>query len=236
MRLYNSLNAASNYDGSANDGAALCGFQCGNRHQPGRFTNDPKVRIHSCDPCMNCAGLQSADVVWITPIIARSIDGASIPETGAGGGEGDLIEAHELELKDANTAAELIHLCSENIRDRQALERTLDLISTGLKTANKTVTLDALKLARRRDTMSLSNLATLLSNAVADDKIANRHKDSIATGNLKIPKSQKTRASECQLPKEIVRRTGLLLDVAEVKLKCSNSHTQDIRPTMSFAI
>ena len=73
MHLYNSLNAASRYDGSAHDGAALCGFQCGNQHQPGRFTSDPKVRIHSCDPGISCAGLEAADDQTIKPIIARTI-------------------------------------------------------------------------------------------------------------------------------------------------------------------
>lgn len=236
MHLYNSLNAASNYDGSANNGATLCGFQCGSRHQPGRFTSDPKVRIHSCDPGINCVGLQSAEVVWITPIIALSSDGASILETGPIGGEGDLVQAHELELKDANTALELINLCSENITDRQTLERTLDLISSGLKSANKKVTLDALKLAPGKDTIPLKDLAVLLSNGVAPNDSQNRHKASIGTESLKTTKSQKKYGSGCQLPKEIVRRTRLFIDVAEVKLNGSNFHTQDIRPTMSFAI
>lgn len=236
MHLYNSLNATSGYDGSAHDGAALCGFQCGNRHQPGLFTIDPKVRIHSCEPGLKCAGLQSADVVWITPIIARSSDGASVPETGAGGGEGDLVQAHELELKDANTAIELIHLCSENIGDQQALEKTLNLILTGLKSANKTVTLDALKLGRGSDVISLKDLATLLSNAVAHHDSSYRRKDSVVIDSLKTTKSQKLCESGYQLPKEIVRHPKLSLDVAEVKLEYSNFHTQDIRPTMSFAI
>ncbi|MCJ1425154.1 hypothetical protein MMC29_003042 [Sticta canariensis] len=203
MRLYNSLNAASRYDGSAHDGAALCGFQCGNQHQPGRFTSDPKVRIHSCEPGINCSGLESADVVWITPIIARSSDGTSIPEAGAGGGGDDLKQAHELELQDANTAVELIKLCLENIRDQQALEKTLDLISTGLKSANKTVTLDALKLARGSDSISLKELALLLSNGAAHDDSSNRQKDSIDIGNSKNTKSQKMGGVGCQLPKRI---------------------------------
>lgn len=223
MRLYNSLNTASSYDGSANDGAALCGFQYGNRHQPGRFTSDPRVRLHSCDPGISCAGLQSADVVWITPIIARSSDGASMPEIGAGGGGGDLVQAHELELKDANTVAELMHLCSENIRDQHKLERTLDLISTGLKSAKKIIPLDALKLARGSDTIPLKEIATLLSNGIAHDDSANRHEDSVARRSLKTAKSQKVCGSGCQLPKEIVSHTRLFLDVAEVKLKLAIS-------------
>lgn len=235
MCLYNSLNATSTYDGSAHDGAALCGFQCGNQHQPGRFTSDPKVRIHSCDESINCAGLESVDVVWITPIIARSSDGTSIPETGAGGGENDLVQAHELELKDANTAVELIQLCLENIRDQQALEKTLDLISTGLKSANKTVALDALKLAGGSGSISLKDLATILSKVVAHDDSSNRQKDPIDIGKSMNTKSQQMCGAGCQLPKEIVRHTRLS-DVANVKQNSSNFHTQDIRPTMSFAI
>lgn len=236
MGLYSSLNAASSYDGSAHDGAALCGFQCGNWHQPGRLTSDMKVKIHSCDLGVNCAGLQCADVVWITPIVARSSDGASILETGAGGGEGDLVQTHEIELKDANTAVELMNLCFKNIKDRQALERTLDIISTGLKSAKKAITLDAFKLAHGRETIPLEELAALLSNGVAHDDGANHHRDSIDIRSPKTTNSQRICGSECQLPKEIVRRTTLYLGVAVIKLNHSNFHTQDIRPTMSFAI
>ena len=235
MHLYNSLNAASRSDGLAHDGAALCGFQCGNQHKPGRFTSDPKVRIHSCGPGIKCTGLEAADVVWIKPIIARSSDGASIPETGAGGGQDDLVQADELELKDENTAFELIQLCLENIRDQKALENTLDLISTGLKSANKTVTLDALKLTRGSDSISLKELATLLSNGVAHDDNSNRRKDSIDIGCSGGTKSQQLCRAGCQLPKKIVRRTRSLMWQTLTK-KGSNFHMQDIRPTMSSVI
>ena len=146
-----------------------------------------------------------------------------------------MVQAHELELKDANTAVELIKLCLENIRDQQALEKTLDLISTGLKSANKTVTLDALKLARGSDSISLKELATLLSNGVAHDDSSNRQKDSIDVEHSKNTKSQQMGGAGCQLSKRIVRRSRLS-DVANVNQKDSNFHTQDIRPTMSFAI
>ncbi|MCJ1466635.1 hypothetical protein MMC07_005255 [Pseudocyphellaria aurata] len=202
MGLYSALNAASSYDGSAHDGAALCGFRCGNWHQPGRLTSDPEVKIHSCDLSVNCAGLQCADVVWIKPIVGRSSDGASILEPGAGGGESDLVQAHEIELEDTNTAIELINLCSRNIKDRQALVRTLKFISTGLNSAKKTLTLDALKLAPGRETIPLEELAALLSNGVAHDG-ASRHTDSTDIKCPKTTNSQGIAGSMCQLPKEI---------------------------------
>lgn len=210
MRLYDSLNVASIYDGSGQGGAALCGFQCGNRHQPGYLTSDPKARLHSCERDMDCPGLESASVVCITPIITHLSDGAYVPEIGAGGGEGDLIQAHELELKDADAAIELMKLCSENIKNEVTLEKTLNLISNGLKSARKTLSLRALKLKRSSSTMPLKELAEILSSGVPQVASMNRQNDSIPTQILSMMEGQGKRGSEHQLPQEIVRFTRVI--------------------------
>lgn len=175
MSLLKTLNLATSLDGSAQVGAALCGFQCGNRYQPGCLTSDPKTRLHSCERDLDCTGLKSPNVVWITPILKFS-NGEVVPEFGAGGGLGDLVQAQELELKDANTAIELMNICSTNIRDEQALARTLSLISKGMKSANKTVFLGALEEARESDAIPLKELARFFSRGISYENRVNSHK------------------------------------------------------------
>lgn len=183
MSLFKSLNLATSLDGSAQVGAALCGFQCGNRYQPGCLTSDLKIRLHSCERELDCPGLKSPDIVWITPILKFS-NGEVVPELGAGGGLGDLVQAQELELKDANTAIELMDICSTNIRDEQALARTLSLISKGMKSANKTVVLGALEEARESDAIPLKELARFFSRGISYENRVNSQKDSAPSNTV----------------------------------------------------
>ncbi len=202
MSLFKSITLATSLDGSAQDGAALCGFQCANRRQPGCLTINPKVRVHSCERELNCIGLESSDVVRITPIIKRS-DGETISEIGAGGGGWDLVQAQELELKDASTAMDLMEICSENIKDEQALSKTLRLISRGMKSANKTVFLGALQLARGTEAIPLKVLTEILMEITYENR-TNMQNNSIPTHTLRTNKPQNIGVSKYPLPTEIV--------------------------------
>lgn len=106
-----------------------------------------------------------------------------MPELGAGGGLGDLVQAQEVELKDANTAIELMDICSTNIRDEQALARALSLISKGMKSANKTVVLGALEEARESDAIPLKELAKFFSKGISYESRVNNQKDSAPSGD-----------------------------------------------------
>lgn len=203
MSLFKALNIASSLAGSAQVGAALCGFQCGNRYQPGYLTLDPKMRLHSCERELDCPGLKSSDIVWITPILKFS-NGEVVPEFGAGGGLGDLVQAQELELKDTNTAIELMNICSTNIRDQQALARILSLISKGMKSANKTVFLGALEQARESDPIPLKELAKFFSRGSSYENRANSQKASAPSGNVETNPARERDKNSGKLPNIIV--------------------------------
>lgn len=203
MSLFKSLNLATSLDGSAQVGAALCGFQCGNRYQPGCLTSDLKIRLHSCERELDCPGLKSPDIVWITPILTFS-NGEVVPELGAGGGLGDLVQAQELELKDANTAIELMDICSTNIRDEQALARTLSLISKAMKSANKTVVLGALEEARESDAIPLKELAKFFSRGISYENRVNSQKDSAPSGDTVANQVRERDGHPGKLPNIIV--------------------------------
>lgn len=60
-------------------------------------------------------------MVYIIPIISRSATGKVIPEHGAGGGAGDLIQSHDLELEDEDSKAQSA-MHQEDIRSGSATE------------------------------------------------------------------------------------------------------------------
>ena len=116
MRIYKSL-VGNQVGGSptgpfiAPEGPALAGFQCGNIKQGGCLTEDPDVRIHSCESGLYCPTvLKNPNIVWITPIITRTHDGEDVEEVGIGGGGGDLIQQPQLELGSAKDVEAFLDL------------------------------------------------------------------------------------------------------------------------------
>ena len=143
MRLYSSLNSSTSSGIIAQEGAVLCGFKCGNKHQEGCLTDNELVKIHSCERGTSCIALNDSHVVSIVPIVTRTQDGSDLEEPGAGGGSGDLLQIHELDLGDTATTVELIKLCSENIADEAVRTRTLTLITQAVASESKRITLEA---------------------------------------------------------------------------------------------
>ena len=83
MRLYESLSAVHEKNPLLCDGAALCGFMCGNQYQPGCLTKDSRVRLHSCESGAECAGLKnSGSVIWITPVTTQADQDTDIFDDG----------------------------------------------------------------------------------------------------------------------------------------------------------
>ncbi|MCJ1378843.1 hypothetical protein MMC17_001942 [Xylographa soralifera] len=151
------------------DGSALCGFQCGNRHQPGCLTTDDSVRLHSCDRGLECKHLISSPVVFITPIITRTVNGDVLPEGGAGGGGGDLVQSHEIDLQDPMAAIELMKLCSESIINADARMKTMRLITEAMASGSISVLLQNLDSTTDLVDMPLEQF-TLLLRKIAETK------------------------------------------------------------------
>ena len=165
-RLYGSLTSSASSKNHNHEGAALFGFTCGNRYQPGCLTADQSARLHSCEHGIECVALRSPNVVYITPIITRSNVGEVLPEVGAGGGGGDLAQARELDLNDGEAAMRLIELCSEKIVDQQARLKTISLLSKARTSQRKVISLHTLHLDMNDGTMPLDELAKLLTKLV----------------------------------------------------------------------
>ena len=237
LELYKSLAPTSTSAAIMSEGNVLCGFKYGNREQTGCLTDDHTVRLHSCERGTGCPTLEVADVVWITPIISRSTDGVVMPELGAGGGEGDLTQAHELELSDPTAALELMKLCLSNIKDKQAQEKALNFLSSALSSHRKSMSLDALGIEDYEDSIPLAKLTELLARVTYREEILHQQARS-ASDVLMVPKTLKTRkryGSFAKLPKSIVRGGVCLLRGYQAYDLCSNFPIPAIRPTTNFA-
>ena len=206
MELYKSLAPISSSATLTPEGHVLCGFRYGNREQAGCLTSEHTVRLHSCERGTSCPTLEAADVVWITPIISRSREGVIIREVGAGGGEGDLTQAHELDLSDPTVAVELMKLCLSNIKDRQAQEKALNFLSSALSSHRKSMSLDALGIEDYEDSIPLVKLTELLAEVTDEEKIVCQ-RERPSSDVLAVPqtlKAGKVYGSPRRLPKSIV--------------------------------
>ena len=167
--IYRSLAAIAGEGPQSMESSALCGFKCANRYQPGCLTDNPKVPIHSCERDAGCLTLEASKVVWITPIITRTSQGP-LPELGAGGGGGDLVQAHELTLDDSKAVDELLKLCSEQIREPETRAKVVELVTVATASGNKTMSLETLGLESIHAEIPLKKLAYLLSTGTAREQ------------------------------------------------------------------
>lgn len=178
-RLYSALASSANVAVVPPEGPALCGFQCGNRHQPGCLTEDETVRLHTCERGLECDTVKASEVVWITPIITRVRDGREIPELGAGGGGGDLEPAHLIDLGDSMSAVELMKSCSEKISDAGERARTLSLISKAMASENNAVPLEGFDSVEELEGMSLDKVTTLLQGIAGGKFSRHAHQEPV---------------------------------------------------------
>lgn len=211
------------------EGSALFGFQCGNRLQSGCLTDDPNVRLHSCEYDTGCPALDQGKVVYITPIIARSANGEVVPELGAGGGAGDLVQGHELELDSVQDILTLTKVCSEKIGDKNMRMKTLDFISDTLTCQKNSISLDALCLDVKMKSVTLVEFAQQLAKLVEQGGNLAQPKSNVheAMGYTNIP------SKGYDLPRTIVC-TRCSVTERQLTSLCSNSHTHGIHRTMSF--
>lgn len=119
--------------------ASLLGYQLGNSHHQGCLTKNPNnVRLHSCERGTQCEVFKNPDVVRITPIITRH-EGKDVAEIGAGGGQGDLDQTHELDLN----AIVMVSQLNEKFKSQPNLQAEVTKwIDSIIKSGRSTIKLD----------------------------------------------------------------------------------------------
>ncbi|OQN96810.1 hypothetical protein B0A48_17370 [Cryoendolithus antarcticus] len=127
FKLYSALVTGS--DPKALEGPGLVGFTFGNHLHRGCLTEDASARVHSY-------------FVRITPIISRH-NGTEIAELGAGGGQGDLDQQHELEVFDLAQLGALMKLCTDQLHGQpKAMTSVMRLVASLIEDPRQTIALD----------------------------------------------------------------------------------------------
>ncbi|KAL8972631.1 MAG: hypothetical protein Q9183_000435 [Haloplaca sp. 2 TL-2023] len=127
----------------------------------------------------------SQTVVWITPLINRSEEG-DVPELGAGGGGGDLVQTHELELSDLQAYQKLMEICRTQIQNDKLLAATLGLIRKPLDSRKTSVSFNIRDASMDNGDMPLEKLAWLLSRVAQEEDGLQDLKKSSFPGALRI--------------------------------------------------
>ena len=89
-----------------------------------------------------------------------------MPEIGAGGGAGDLIQCDQLELDNTQDTLALTKVCSEKISDKELRMKTLAFISDTVLVQKKWIFLGALQVDLKQISMPLTELAQRLAEVV----------------------------------------------------------------------
>lgn len=81
-------------------------------------------------------------IVRITPIVTRH-NGVEYAEMGAGGGNGDLNQVHELEMDDVSALGSLMALCNDKLKDRPEMrQKVLDWLFQSAQRGGRNIKLD----------------------------------------------------------------------------------------------
>ena len=204
--LYEALASQKAGQTSSHEGNALFGFEYGNHYHSGCLTDDPTVRLHSCEPGTGCPALKSPGTVFITPIIQRTGKGEILPELGAGGGVGDLAQTHTyLEFSLQSSAEKLIELCTNQLEDPHLRARTVHVVKKAFESNAKALSLDDLEGHLYESELKLKELPKLLS------KISNLEQSVTRSSNSQPKGSSTSSLSDADenLARRIVRRLSL---------------------------
>lgn len=214
MKLYKSLadRTQSSQDTAARlslcstDAAALCGYQCANRFQPGCLTSDESVRLHSCEKGTRCSGLDSSKWVQITPVVSRVGDGTVIPELGAGG----LEQTHELEVGDTAIVDRLVQLCSSRLGNEDVVGKIAVWLSGVIAHGKTSIPLHGLGLVSDAMEMPLQAVVELLRRSVCSmAELTIERVDGLRAPVPDVAGEVDPYGKE--LPKRLVRRPPVLL-------------------------
>ena len=164
--IYSSLAKTAAGTPECPEATQLCGFKFANSVQAGCLTDDPNVRLHSCEKGTACSYLQKhKNVVRVLPIVSRLPNGLEMHELGAGGGKGDLHQAHELEINDDLAIRTLMQLCATRIDDKNVLLKIFSLLNSSSR-----IQLDFNEIGKLEDDdIKLDELIELLSRMPMKD-------------------------------------------------------------------
>ena len=169
--LYGSLASENPSLFHYHEGPALFGYKNGNHFQKGCLTEDRTVRLHSCEHGTGCPALSSPTTVYITPIMNRDESGEILPEIGAGGGGGDLLQNHGyLELEDRRSVESLLEMCNKKVEDLTMRSKIRDMVNMAVGSSHKAISLDDVSLRSLKGDIKVEEFVENLVKAVSSHK------------------------------------------------------------------
>lgn len=195
--IYTSVGDTKRKAPAVAEAPSLCGFKVGNQDEPGILTLRPTVRIHSCERGTGCFVFDNPDqeIIDIMPIITRH-KGVDMRELGAGGGQGDLNQNHELIMYDMNEAM-IMDLCSKDLKDPALLEEIRDMLQKAFMSEDKRIQLDAF------DEFKLPEDGHIPLDLVPKILASLAKRKQTSAEDTLIEKSLETHGSPSKLPKTI---------------------------------
>lgn len=204
--IYNSLTRSCGPGLECREAASLCGFRIGNASQPGIFTTDSKVRLHSCEKGLDCPILEAQSigkVVHIIPIVSRHAN-MDIEEVGAGGGKGDLSQLHALDLSDPVIVKQLRTFCAEHLEDASIKANIEHILQEALATEQRTVPLDQCCEASTDPKATFDEDAIPLERAITTiSRLASKTSSLTLSGPLKAMQKDLPQEDTTRLPLQI---------------------------------
>ncbi|GAB7364671.1 hypothetical protein MBLNU230_g5473t1 [Neophaeotheca triangularis] len=180
----------------------MIGYHCGNHFIPGYLT-DKQARIHSCEKGTGCPVFKK-DFVRITPIISRH-NGMDMAELGAGGGQGDLNQKHELETWDPMLVTQLLTLCAAEMHAHPEYKDVMQLLMSAVSGQRHALQLDA-SLFAPRDT---ANAANEPDHHIQQDELEDLSIDKLLPALLNVASKTKEMAEKKQDNKAVQSKAQL---------------------------
>lgn len=174
------------------ESAALCGYEFGNHETPGCLTTDATARIHSCEKGAHCSVIDDATkVVHITPIISRTSSGIEVAEVGAGGGQGDLDQIHELEFGDLQSITQLMAICASKIQNEEVLSKVLSLLTSSINGQGGRLRLDLSDMVDEdaSDNIPLDKITEILRSVTGPPVVPNIRPNTATLSSTALPRS-----------------------------------------------
>ena len=194
MRLYTGL---ASEKASTEEGLALCGFTLGNGEHKGCLTTDARTRLHTCERGIACDTLKSEEVVYITPVVARTSDGIEVLEQGATIGTGDLDPAHELDMSDPEIITTLLQLGSE-LLDEHSLSKLASLIADVTSSGRNVISIPSADFPEIPESLSPKQILEVIIGA------GKRRQDDAKAQNLDEQRGLTEGAGKLKLPRKLV--------------------------------
>lgn len=196
-KIYTSVGKTKSHDPVVAEAPSLYGFKHGNQYERGILTLDGRVRIHSCERGTGCFVFDNPDqeIIHIMPIITRH-KGVDMPELGAGGGQGDLNQNHEL-LMSENDPATIMELCLKGLTDPTLLDRIRKMLQKLSASEDKRIPLDAF------DEFKLPEDGAIPLDLVPKILASLARRNESSCDYISMEKSPEPRVTRSRLPKTI---------------------------------